>query len=301
MNYTLHQLRVFLKVTETKSITKAADMLSLTQPAVSIQLKKFQEEFDIPLTEVIGRQLYITEFGKEVAESCRNILNEASKLRHKTMTHKGFITGRLKIVVSSSGKYVAPYLLSRFLRLNPGIELSLDVANKQHAIRKFEENKVDFAMVSLVPKDLKYEGIHIMQNPLYCIAAPDLAAKKIGPKSTFVIREGGSATRTKMEEYLQLNDLKSSKYIELTSNEAIKQSVLAGIGYSFTPLVSIKNELEKGLLKIVPLKGLPIETNWQIIYQPDKKFSPAAAAYLEFIKEEKVSLVGEHFSWMEAY
>ncbi len=111
MNYTINQLRIFLRITETKSITKAAEELHLTQPAVSIQLKNFQDQFDIPLTEIIGRKIYITDFGREIAVAAENILNQVYEINNKTLAHKGQLTGRLKISVVSTGKYVMPYFL----------------------------------------------------------------------------------------------------------------------------------------------------------------------------------------------
>ena len=134
MNYTLHQLQVFLKVTQTKSITKAAEELYLTQPAVSIQLRNLQDQFDIPLTEVVGRQLYVTDFGQEIAKAAEAILNEVQTINHKTLAYKGQLSGRLKIASASTGKYVIPYFLSGFLKEHPGIELSLDVTNKTKVV-----------------------------------------------------------------------------------------------------------------------------------------------------------------------
>ena len=118
MNYTLHQLRIFQKVAEYESITKASEELHLTQPAVSIQLKNFQEQFPIPLTEVVGRKLYITDFGKEIADAAEKILNEAEAINYKTLPFKGVLAGRLKISVVSTGKYVMPYFLSDFMEKN---------------------------------------------------------------------------------------------------------------------------------------------------------------------------------------
>ena len=116
MNYTLHQLQVFLKVTQCKSVTKAAEELHLTQPAVSIQLKNFQDQFDIPLTEIVGRKLFVTEFGKEIGVAAQNIINEVNAINYKTMAHKGQLTGRLILSIVSTGKYVMPFFLTQFLK-----------------------------------------------------------------------------------------------------------------------------------------------------------------------------------------
>ena len=130
MNYTLNQLQIFLKIVQTKSVTKAAEELHLTQPAVSIQLKKFQAHFEIPLTEVFGRKIYITDFGKEIAESADNILNQVNAINYKTLAFKGQLTGRLKISIVSTGKYIMPYFLADFMQEHLGVELIMDVTNK---------------------------------------------------------------------------------------------------------------------------------------------------------------------------
>ena len=126
MNYTLHQLQVFLKITETKSITKAAVELHLTQPAVSIQLRNLQNQFEIPLTEIIGRQLYVTDFGKEIAKASERILEEVNAINYKTMAYKGILSGKIKISIVSTGKYVMPYFLSEFANKNKGIEIEME-------------------------------------------------------------------------------------------------------------------------------------------------------------------------------
>ena len=141
MNYTLHQLQVFLKITQTKSITIAAQELHLTQPAVSIQLKNFQNQFDIQLTEVIGRKLYVTDFGKEIALAAENIINEVYAINYKTHAFKGQLSGRLKLSVVSTGKYVMPYYLSEFMRNNVEVELEMDVTNKSKVVKSLKNNE----------------------------------------------------------------------------------------------------------------------------------------------------------------
>ena len=155
MNYTLNQLQIFLKIVETQSVTKASEALHLTQPAVSVQLKKLQDQFDIPLTEIVGRRIYITDFGKEIAEAAQQILNQVYAINYKTLAYKGQLTGRLKISVVSTGKYVMPYFLSEFMYEHAGITLKLDVSCKNKVLASIGKNEVDFALVSLVPTQLK--------------------------------------------------------------------------------------------------------------------------------------------------
>ena len=178
MNYTLHQLQVFLKVCQLESITKAAEELYLTQPAVSIQLKNLQDQFEIPLTEVVGRKLYVTDFGKEIALAAANILNEINAINYKTLAFKGKVSGKLKLSVVSTGKYIIPYFLAEFLKKNEGIELILDVTNKAKVIESLSNNEVDFSMVSVLPTDLRIENVELMQNKLYLVGNKEHKQKR---------------------------------------------------------------------------------------------------------------------------
>ena len=208
MNYTLHQLQVFLKIAQVKSITKASQELHLTQPAVSIQLKNFQDQFDIPLTEVVGRQLYVTDFGMEIAEAAEKILNEVYAMNFKTMAYKGQITGRLKISVVSTGKYVMPYFLNGFLKKHPAIELIMDVTNKAKVVDSLEKNEVDFSLVSILPELQNIEYLDLLQNKLYLVANREIQYdKKFYPislleKLPIIFREPGSGTRYTIENFI---------------------------------------------------------------------------------------------------
>ncbi|HQW72448.1 MAG TPA: LysR family transcriptional regulator, partial [Saprospiraceae bacterium] len=166
MNYTLNQLQIFLKIVQTRSVTKAAEELHLTQPAVSIQLKNFQEQFQIPLTEVVSRRIYITDFGMEIAETAENIINLVYAINYKTMAYKGQLIGKLKLSVVSTGKYVMPYFLTDFMKLHNGIELLMDVTNKSKVLESLENNEVDFALVSILPTSLNIEKLDLLQNKL---------------------------------------------------------------------------------------------------------------------------------------
>ncbi len=307
MNYTLNQLRIFRKIAQLESISKAANELHLSQPAVSIQLKNFQEQFEVPLTEIIGRKLHITDFGREIAESANKIIAEAYDMKHKSMAHKGYITGRIRLTVASTAKYVMPYFISEFLNEHEGIDLKMDVTNKSKVLQSLENNEVDFAMVSVLPEKLKIDRIELLQNKLFLVGNKQLAkeGKHIDSKDleklTLIFREKGSATRSAMQEFIDKNQLNIKKEIELTSNEAVKQAVIAGLGYSIMPLIGIKNELQNKDLYIIPLKQLPITTEWNLIWLQNKKFSPAAKAYKDYLEQNKSRLIQEKFAWFESY
>lgn len=307
MNYTLHQLQIFLKISENQSITKASEELHLTQPAVSIQLKNFQAQFSIPLTEVVGRKLYVTDFGREIAVAAEKILNEVYAINYKTLAYQGELSGRLKISVVSTGKYVMPYFLSDFMKRNVGVDLIIDVTNKTRVVETLELNEVDFALVSVLPKKLKIDRIELMQNKLFFVGGNQIKFEKAPSKKMLfedlplIYREQGSATRNAMENFISRNKFPVRKKIELTSNEAVKQAVISGLGYSIMPLIGIKNEVKNNDVQIIPVKGLPISTTWNLIWLKSKKLSPAAMAYLDFIRMEKEGIINEKFDWIKNY
>lgn len=307
MNYTLHQLQVFLKITQTKSITKAAEELHLTQPAVSIQLKNFQDQFEIPLTEIISKRLFVTDFGKEIAVAAENIINEVYALNYKTQVFKGQLSGRLKLSVVSTGKYVIPYFLSEFMKTNFEIELEMDVTNKSKVLKALKNNEVDFALVSILPTDISVESKELLENKLFLVGNnlvdinPKYDLKHYVSKFPLIYRENGSATRFSMENFLDKSGIVPSMKIQLTSNEAVKQSVIAGLGLSIMPLIGLKNELEKGDIKIIPIKKLPIVSNWRLVWLKGKKMSPVAKAYLNFVNEFNETINSTYFSWIKDY
>lgn len=307
MNFTLNQLQIFLKIVQTQSVTKASEELHLTQPAVSIQLKNFQDQFDIPLTEVVGRKIYITDFGKEIAEAAEHIINQVHAINYKTFAFKGQLSGRLKISVVSTGKYVMPFFLTEFIQQHSGIELMMDVTNKNKVLESLEKNEVDFALVSILPKSLNFEKIDLLQNKLYLVGNAQKKFKKTNaPKEIFkdlplIFREQGSGMRQTMEDFIENNNLPVIKKMELTSNEAVKQALLAGLGYSVMPLIGIRNELQNGELQIIPVKGFPIKTTWSLIWLKGKKHSPVSMFYLDYLVKEKEQIVQDQFNWYEQY
>jgi DNA-binding transcriptional LysR family regulator len=307
MKYTLNQLQVFLKIVQTRSVTKAAEELFLTQPAVSIQLSKFQENFDLPLTEVIGRKIFITDFGREIAVDVEQILDQVKEIDRKSLAFKGQLTGTLKIAVVSTGKYVMPYFLSGFLQEHPGVDLKMDVTNKSTVIDVLENNRIDFALVSILPKKPRIERMDLLKNKLFLVGKAGRKFKKRGGASELfndlplIFREEGSGTRQAMERFIEQQDVHYVKKMELTSNEAVKQALLAGLGYSIMPLIGLRNEYQNNQLQIISVKGLPITTTWSIIWLKGKKWSPVASAYLDYLRHEKDKIVQENFSWYEKY
>lgn len=307
MNYTLHQLQVFVKISQTLSITRAAEALHLTQPAVSIQLKNFQDQFDSPLTEVISRRVYLTDFGWEIARAAQKVLQETQAINDRTLAHKGLLYGKLTLSVVSTGKYVMPYFLSGFMSQHEGIELSIDVTNRQQVIDSLAKNEVDFSLVSILPRHLAVDHLDLLPNKLYLAGhnPPDASVPISEPalleQLPLIYREAGSGTRSTMEKFIADHGLVVTKRLELTSSEAIKQAVVSGLGYSVMPLIGLKNELLNKDLHLIPVRGLPLETTWMLIWHKGKQFSPVAQAYLTYLRTHHESIRRECFAWYEQF
>jgi len=307
MHYTLHQLKVFLKIVETKSITQAAELMHLSQPAISIQLKNFQDQFDTPLTEVVGRKLFVTPFGDDIAESAISILNEVENMNTKIQQRKKNLVGPLKITSVSTGKYLIPYYISSFVNQNQGVDLILDVTNKTKVISSLEKNEVDFALVSVVTPTLKLNKLPLLPNKLFWVGkefpAPlnEKTLKKYLSEKPIIYRERGSATRQAMEKYLADHNIIPSKKLVLTSNEAVKQAIIAGLGISLMPIIGLKNAIENKHVVYAELKNFPIITNWSLVWQSSKNLSPVALAFIEHLTKNKEKISEEYFGWCEEF
>ena len=301
MNYTISQLKIFLKVVKHGSVTKAADELHLTQPAVSIQLKNFQKNFTNPLTEIINKKLFVTDFGKEIALAAENIILELETINYKSIGYNNVLSGKLKISIISTGKYIMPFFLADFLQQHSNIDLELDVTNKAKVVNSLEKNEIDFALVSILPENIQIKKVDLMENKLMLVGnkktAQILQQQKFNLDTIpLIYREIGSGTRQTMEQFIQKNKLQAKKKITLTSNEAVKQAIIAGMGVSIMPIIGIKNELASGKLEVIPIKGLPIVTTWSLIWLKEKKLSAIAQAYIDFLKLHKESISEVHFS-----
>lgn len=308
MNYTLQQLKAFQCVAKHQSITKASEELNLTQPAVSIQIKRFQDQFDIPLTEIIGRKLYLTDFGQQVLAVAKEILVNNEKIHQLTNNYKGLLTGKIDISVVSTGKYVIPYFLSDFLQKYPHVDISIDVNNRNIVLGRLKNNETDFALVSVLPDDIPLTRLELMPNKLELVTLPEhfknfkkKNIKEYIEQSTIILREYGSATKQLMESYFEKQKIKPKKIMYLVSNEAVKQAVLAGLGISILSLNGLKNELENDSLKIIRYNGLPIKTSWNIVHLKNKELSPAANKLLEMIQLDLDKTIKNKFSWINKY
>jgi DNA-binding transcriptional LysR family regulator len=308
MHYTLHQLKVFSTVVKLQSITRAAEQLHMTQPAVSIQLRNLQDQFDIPLTEVIGRRIHITDFGLELGAAADAILAGTEEIEQRMLARKGLLAGKVRFAIVSTGKYIMPYYLSSFYRKYPNVELLMDVTNRSLVIESLQANKTDFALVSVRPEGLELETEELMPNALWLVAGGGLALPdapeydiSILKEIPIIYREEGSGTRIMLEEYTRKVHIMPRVKLELTSSEAIKQAVLAGLGASILSIHSLRTELQTGAVRLLPVRGFPLYSHWQLIWLKGKRLSPAALAFLEMVRGHKDAIFNEHFAWTRQY
>lgn len=306
MNYTLNQLRIFTHIARHGSITKAAEELHLTQPAVSIQLKNFQQQFDIPLTELVGRKIFITDFGREIVRAAENIIAEIEHIQFRSKLHKGILAGKIKISVVSTGKYIMPFFLSDFLKLHPNIELQMDVTNKTKVLENLEKNEVDFSLVSVMPEHIGLEQLALLKNKLVLVGKRNefndqKPTIKLFNTLPLIFREPGSGTRHTVEAFFHKHNISYVKSMELTTNEAVKQAIIAGLGYSILPLIGIKNELLLHQLEVIDVPKLKLESEWNLVWLKSKSLSPQAKSLLNYIEMHKERISMEHFGWIAEY
>lgn len=307
MNYTLHQLNVFIAIVDHKSITKAAKHLNLSQPAVSIQFRNFQDQFILPLIDVIGKRVFITDFGHEISKAARNIIYEVEEINYKILQFNGLVSGKIRITVVSTGIYVIPFFISEFFMKNRGIDLFLDSLSKIQVVDSLKQNQTDFALVTTLPDHLDLEQLELMPNHSFLVCSTetwnlyDKDLKSILQNRPFLLREPGSATRFISEKFLEKYKVKPNKKLELTSNEAIKQAILAGMGISILPLIGMKDQIMDERLKIVTIDELPVINKWRLVWLKEKSLSPGAREFLSYLQSEKSRLQEKHFGWIENY
>lgn len=297
-NFTLRQLTLFEAVARTGSFTRTAEELHLTQPAVSNQIKQLEDQIGSPLFEHSGRRIAPTEIGREMVAFCRDIAQRIDEFESMLDDIKGLHHGVLNVSVVSTAEYFAPYLLARFCARHPGITVNLDVTNRDAVLKQLADNAPDMAIMGVPPDGANLVSQSFMPNPLVVIAAPDhaLCAMPNVPikrvvKERFIIREPGSGTRDAFERFLHKNGGRLQNSMEMSSNEAIKHAVMAGLGLGVVSLHTLEMELKLGRIAIIDLVDFPLERQWHLVHRQGKRFSVAAQALQNFILTEAVNVV----------
>ena len=295
MSYTLHQLHIFAAVAQEKSMTKAAEKLQMSQPAVSIQVKKLQDHFGIELFEVIGKQLYLTEAGRELYQAQISVQQSLENAEMSLSQLRGAIKGSLRIAAVSTAKYVMPYILGAFQKQHANISISLKVSNRAEVIKALRENSCDFAVFSQLPTDLALDYTNLMNNPLVFAAAKD--HPKLGKQlkvvhlkdEALVLREKGSGTRMVMEELFGKEDMRIDPVMELSTNEGVKHAIIAGIGISLVSEFSLRLEKIHNQIGVLDVEGFPLKSTWKLVHLRGKSLSPLAQTFYTYIQQTELT------------
>jgi len=286
-------MKVFQVVAEQLNYTRAARELHLSQPAVSMQVKQLEDAVGLPLFEHAGKKIQLTEAGREIYQYARTLFQTFEEMEEVIAAMKGLGTGHLNIAVASTVNYFAPRLLAAFSRDYPGIDLHLDVANRERLIGLLKANEIDIVLMGLPPEDIELEYEPFMENPLVVIAPPGhrlqhekhIPARRLS-EEVFLMREEGSGTRLAMERYFSEQSIDITTGMQMTRNEAIKQAVRAGMGLGVVSTHTIELEVETGRLIVLDVEGFPLKRHWYMVYRKGKRLSPAARAFHDFVLAE---------------
>tara|TARA_R110002110_G_scaffold119309_2_gene293728 strand:+ start:9304 stop:10197 length:894 start_codon:yes stop_codon:yes gene_type:complete len=293
MSITLHQIKVFNQVAECMSVSKAAQRLHMTQPAVSNIIKQLQIHFDCQLTEVIGRKIYLTAFGEKFLETCHNVQKIMDEAHTELNLMKGGVSGELKVACVSTAKYFLPNLLGRFKSKNPDVKIKLNVSNRQGIISRLQENMDDLTIMSHPPKSIPVETVTFYDDELIVVSSPKhrfqssrLVQLSDLKDEVWVTRESGSGTSFAADQIFQKQKFSPNFQMEISDCEAIKQAIMADIGISVVSKQSVSLEMKYKLLQEVQIKGFPFKHPWYFVHSQGKKVSPLTDNFLNFAKLE---------------
>ena len=293
MNLTFRQLRVFTEVAQQGSMIRAAAALHLTPPAVSMQIKQVESHVGLALFDRRGRQVSLSTAGEYFLVHAKRLLANLKEADNAMARFKRLEHGVLTIGIVSTAKYFVPHLLARFHEEHPGVDVRLRVVgNREQLVTMMQAGEVDLSVMGRPPKEIATRAESFAAHPLVFVCPPRHPLLDVGqpPVSAlegfaFIVREHGSGTRTAMEAFFAEHRFEPRITMEMSSNETIKQAVMAGMGLSFLSLHTIGLEVRSGLLTVLDVAGTPLMRMWNIVHLQSKVLSPAAEAFRYFIIE----------------
>jgi DNA-binding transcriptional LysR family regulator len=295
---TIRQLEVLDAMGREGSVTAAANALHLTQPAVSMQLRQLEEQLELSLFEPVGRGLQITEPGRELAAMASDLLLRMDDFTRAARELKGVQRGRVRLGVVSTAKYFVPRLLAQFLKSHPGLDLKLNVYNREHIIEQLQNYAIDLGIMGRPPEGGTLTGTPFAPNPLAIVAAPShpySLRNQIPPEDLenqpFIVRESGSGTRIAMDRFFAEAGVTINPVMETDSNETIKQAVMAGIGIGMLSLHTVRLEQAAGRLVMLRVAGLPLRRQWYVVHSRLRRLTPAAEEFLQYLLREADDLM----------
>lgn len=297
MRITLRQLQVFRAVCESLSYSRAAEEMALTQPAVSLQIRQLEELIGQPLFEYLGKKLYLTAAAEALQRASTDIFGRLDSLDMQLSDLQGSLQGQLNLAVESSAKYFTPHLFAAFKRQHPEVSLELVVVNHAQAVKRLSISRDDLLIMSQVPTDMDLEFLPFLDNPIVAVApvdhplctAPQLNLQDL-TRFPLLIREPGSGTRKAGEDYLRQKRAHFAQTVQVASLDALRESVMAGLGLALLPRHAVHLELANGLLRELPVEELPLYRSWCVVHPRGKRLSPVAQAFFAFIREERAQI-----------
>lgn len=298
---TLPQLTVFEAVARLGSFTKAAEELYMAQPTVSVQMKKLSETVGLPLIEQIGKRIHLTEAGRTLQSACNDVFATFAGVEQNLANIRGMATGKLQLAVSTTGKYFAPRILAEFVKQHPHLEVSLQIHNRAALLERMAQNMDDLYIFASPPGEQDVVTQVILPNPMVAYAPADhpLAREQRIPfarfaAEPFLMREPGSGTRMVARQVFEEHGCKPRVRMELSTNEAIKQAIIAGLGVSIMSRYTLGLDVSHEQLAVLDVEGLPVERNWVFAYPVGKQLPVVAQGFMDFTRKVAKSLVFDH-------
>lgn len=300
---TLPQLSVFEAIARLGSFTKAAEELYMAQPTVSVQMKKLAETVGLPLIEQIGKNIHLTDAGRIIHAACNEIFDTLAGVERTLANVRGLEAGRLQLAVSTTGKYFAPRILAEFVKQHPNIEVSLQIHNREVLIDRMTKNLDDLYIFANPPDERTVVTQVILPNPMVPFAPIDhpLAKEKRIPfarfaAEPFLMRERGSGTRMVVRQAFEKHGCEPKIRMELSTNEAIKQAIIAGLGVSIMSRYTLGLDVAHSQLAILDVEGFPVECDWVFAYPVGKQLTLTAQSFMDFTRKVAKTLVFDHLS-----
>ena len=295
MNITFRQLKLFLALSETGSVSAAARVMHVTQPTASMQLKEVTQAIGVPLYEVISKKIHLTDVGRELALTARDMVQTWAAFEQGVDGIKGLTRGKLRVAVVSTAKYFMPRLIGSFCKKYPEIDVSLEILNRDGVVQRMRDNLDDLYIMSQPPLDLDLSDEIFMTNPLVLIAGTRSSLVKASGVSLarlaeqrFILREKGSGTRMGVDQFFKKHKFRSDIRMELGSNEAVKEAVAGGLGIGIVSRHALHGHQKEHGVAVVDVKGFPIQSNWHIVHPASKRLSPIASAFKLHMRKEMV-------------
>lgn len=293
MNFTFRQLRLFLALAETGSVSAAAKKMHVTQPTASMQLKEISASVGLPLYEVVGKKVFLTEVGESLAATAREITQSLASFEQLVSATQGIAKGQLRVAVVSTAKYFMPRLIGSFCKRHPLIDVSLEILNRDGVLGRLRQNTDDLYIMSMPPDDLHLTDEVLMPNPIVVIAAssdPLTKQKNISfndlSRHRFIMRESGSGTRMAADQYFRKKKFRPDIRLELGSNEAVKESVAGGLGVGVISQYALHGHQREHGVRVIDVDGFPLKSSWHLVHLAAKNLSPIALAFKEHIVRE---------------